>query len=134
MDHFLEKDAFFFIVAQDRGIQAMIAAALSVEGFHRVLAFACAEDLLQTANTILPEVYIIDYEFPDMTSFEIYEQLQANERSIPCILLNAPCSPQNWEHCPLWTLQMPFTLDELFLCIQEALRSVSPLSLRLKIV
>jgi DNA-binding response OmpR family regulator len=124
MDHTLNKDAFFFVVAEDQGIQAMTAAALSVEGFHRVLTFARATDVLQAKNTILPHMYVIDYELSGISGFELYELVQPEGKVIPCILLNAPLLLTK-ENYPLWTLRTPFTLEEFFACVKEALRYIS---------
>lgn len=132
MGHMIEKDAFFFVVAEDQGIQAMIAAVLSVEGFHRVMAFARAKDILQSANAVLPDVYIVDYDISGMTGLELCERLQPDDKYIPCILLNAPHLPEKWEHRPLWTLQMPFTIEDLLKCLQEALHYVFPLAFTYK--
>lgn len=117
------------MLAEDTSIQAMIAAALKVEGFDRVLPISRQTDLLELANSVLPDVFILDYECPGRPGLQLYEQLQAHGRSIPCIFINAPLSLDDWNHHSLWTLPLPFALEELFRCIKEALGHVSHLSL-----
>lgn len=126
MNHLLERDAFFFVVIEDRGVQAVIEAALHTEGYHRILTFSHATDLLESANTILPAMYVIDDELSGISGFELYKLVQPEGRVIPGILLNAHPLLSKENH-PLWLLPTPFTLEEFFTCVKEALTYTSPL-------
>ena len=118
-------DAFLFIIDEDPGIREMLVATLKIAGFYRAYTFARASDALHLARSVLPDVFIIDYEFPGMTGLQLYEQLQAKNEYIPCILLSAPRSLVEWNNHPLWKLQEPFDIDELIACVKDALQSTS---------
>lgn len=125
MDHREKKDAFLFIVAEDKGMREMLTALLKTEGFERVLAFSSKIDILNMAEAVIPDVYIIDYECPGMTGLELYEQLLAKGGYVPCIFLNAPPSLLEWKHRPIWNLEEPFRIGELLAYVRDALRYVS---------
>lgn len=125
MDYGVKKDAFIFIVAKDRGMREMLTALLKTEGLDRALAFSHAADILQMAEAVIPDVYIIDYEFPGMTGLELYQQIQTKGGYVPCIFLDAPASLVEWNHRPVWNLEKPFRMSQLFACIRDALRSIS---------
>jgi FixJ family two-component response regulator len=125
MDHIEKKDAFLFIVAEDRGMREMLLALLKAEGFERVLTFSNRTDVLQMAEAVIPDVYIIDYECPGMTGLQLYQQLLAKDGYVPCIFLDAPASLVEWNHRPVWNLERPFRIGELLACVRDALRYIS---------
>lgn len=125
MNHLLKKDAFIFIVAEDRGLREMLTALLKTEDFERILAFSHTTDILNMAEAVIPDVYIIDYDCPGMTGFELYGQLQAKSGYVPCIFLDAPASLVEWNHRPVWNLEEPFRISEVLGCVRDALRYVS---------
>ena len=119
-----KTDAFLFMIDNDQSMQKMIAAALSIEAYW-VYALSSAREALHLAASVLPDVYIIDYEFSGMTGLQLYEQLQAKSEYIPCIFLSAPRSLVAWRTHPIWNIQEPFDIDELLGCVKEALQQVS---------
>lgn len=129
MDHLLRKDAFLFVVAEEKGIRDTLTAILQTEGFEHVLAFAHAADVLQMAEAVIPDVYIIEYDFPGMTGLQLYEQLQATGPYVPCIFLDAPVSLIEWNHRLVWNLDEPFRIGELLNCVRNALHYASHVSL-----
>lgn len=129
MDRFLKKDAFLFIVAKEKDVQDMITAALNTEGFHQVLAFSRAADVLYMAEAVIPDVYIIEYDCPGMTGLQLYGQLLAKGPYVPCIFLDAPISLVEWKHRPVWNLEGPFRIGELSACVRDALQYASQVPL-----
>ena len=117
-----KTDAFLFIIDEDQSIREMLVATLKIGGFYRAYAFSCADDALHLANSVLPDVFIIDYEFPGVTGMQLYERLQAKNEYIPCIFLSPPRSLVAWDDHPLWQLQEPFDIDDLLTCVKDALQ------------
>jgi DNA-binding response OmpR family regulator len=116
-------EAIIVIIDEYKATGDALAVALEAEERYRAYAFSRVEEALHLGGSIIPDLFIIDYNLARMTGVELYHRLQVKrmERRIPCILLNAPTSILQDGY--LWNIQKPFGLDTLLETVRRALHS-----------
>lgn len=114
---------YVFVVDESRDMQVFLAHALEMDELYRVCFFSQAKEALHLIGSITPDLFIIDYNLSEMTGLELYQRLQSKGEYVPCILLSAPSSlVDDLKHYPLWNLQEPFEIDDLFKTVKEVLQ------------
>lgn len=122
------------VVEDDEGNGLLIAQLVSQEiGCHAVLV-RDSREALYVANTIKPELFILDYRLPFMSGIELYDLLHAQEelQHIPAVVISAALQnevTQQAEERKLFFLSKPFELYEFLETIQTALAVQSALTL-----
>ena len=75
-----------------------VSYVVKKEGFH-LLTASNGKDALQTARTLMPELMLLDINMPEMTGFEVCQQLKDDEttKHICIIMLTANVQADDME-------------------------------------
>lgn len=122
------------IVEDDLDVAEMLNAYFRVQGYE-VFAVNWGEDGVRTAQTILPDLVILDIRLPDIDGYEVARRLRTSRRTknIPIIFLTEKRARSD----RLRGLELgaddyitkPFDVQELRLRVRNALRRTSQDSL-----
>ncbi len=122
------------IVEDDLDVAEMLNAYFRVQGYE-VFTVNWGEDGVRTAQTILPDLVILDIRLPDIDGYEVARRLRTNRRTnnIPIIFLTEKRARSD----RLRGLELgaddyitkPFDVQELRLRVRNALRRTSQSSL-----
>jgi CheY-like chemotaxis protein len=111
------------IVEDDADIGEFLVQALAAETAYHILLAANGVQAIKDANTLMPDLLILDYQLPQMNGLELYDHLHAQEafQHIPALFMsaNVPLNEIEKRHARL--LKKPFELDELLQMIQVIL-------------
>lgn len=115
------------IIEDDEELRAMIAYALTLEGY-RTLSAAQGIEGLESARSLHPDVILLDMMMPGLSGADVLAELQEREdtRCIPVIICSAVADRATKklriEGGADDYLTKPFDLDDLLLRLLVALR------------
>ena len=124
--------ANILVVDDSPGISSLLALALRTdEKKHKIEIASTGEGALHLAKSWLPDLILLDVNLPDLTGFEVAEQLQADEatRLIPIIFVTARSDIDDRVHgldLGANYVVKPFAVPELLARVRVALRLQPP--------
>lgn len=129
-----EAKAKILIVEDDLDIAEMLNAYFRVQGYE-VFTVNWGEDGVRAAQTVLPNLVILDIRLPDIDGFEVARRVRSDRRTneIPIIFLtekrNRTDRLQGFEVGADDYITKPFDVQELRLRVRNALKRVNQASL-----
>ena len=111
------------IVEDDTAIGDFLTLTLKMETPYQSLCVKDGIQALEAIKTLLPDLFILDYQLPQMNGLEIYDHLHSREefKHIPVLLMSANAPMQEVEKRRIYSIQKPFDLAELLQKIEELL-------------
>jgi len=129
-----EAKSKILIVEDDLDVAEMLNAYFRVQGYE-VFTVNWGEDGVRAAQTVLPDLLILDIRLPDIDGFEVARRVRADRRTheIPIIFLTEKRERvdrlQGLEVGADDYITKPFDVQELRLRVRNALKRVSQASL-----
>jgi len=129
-----EAKSKILIVEDDLDVAEMLNAYFRVQGYE-VFTVNWGEDGVRAAQTVLPDLMILDIRLPDIDGFEVARRVRADRRTheIPIIFLTEKRERvdklQGLEVGADDYITKPFDVQELRLRVRNALKRVSQGSL-----
>lgn len=129
-----EAKSKILIVEDDLDVAEMLNAYFRVQGYE-VFTVNWGEDGVRAAQTVLPDLMILDIRLPDIDGFEVARRVRADRRTheIPIIFLTEKRERvdklQGLEVGADDYITKPFDVQELRLRVRNALKRVSQASL-----
>lgn len=129
-----EAKAKILIVEDDLDIAEMLNAYFRVQGYE-VFTVNWGEDGVRAAQTVLPNLVILDIRLPDIDGFEVARRIRSDRRTheIPIIFLTEKRDRvdrlQGFEVGADDYITKPFDVQELRLRVRNALKRVNQASL-----
>ncbi len=111
------------IVEDDDDIGHLLVQALEDEFGCKVILATDGLQALTIVETLLPDLFLLDYLLPSINGLELYHRLQRQETlaRIPKILMSAHLPRLTDEQSSILTLKKPFDLDDFFSMIRQVL-------------
>ena len=112
------------LVEDDSDIGEFIAQALNDETSYTVLHVTDGPRALEAANSIKPDLFILDYQLPGMNGIELHDRLHALKEleNIPTLIISANVpSRKEMQQRHIAFLKKPFDLNDLFKFIGKLL-------------
>jgi DNA-binding response OmpR family regulator len=129
-----ETKAKILIVEDDLDVAEMLNAYFRVQGYE-VFTVNWGEDGVRAAQTVLPDLVILDIRLPDIDGYEVARRVRSDRRTneIPIIFLTEKRERvdrlQGFEVGADDYITKPFDVQELRLRVRNALKRVSQGSL-----
>ncbi|HSL42834.1 MAG TPA: response regulator [Anaerolineales bacterium] len=129
-----ESKSKILIVEDDLDVAEMLNAYFRVQGYD-VFTVNWGEDGVRAAQTVLPDLIILDIRLPDIDGFEVARRVRSDRRTndIPIIFLTEKRERldrlQGFEVGADDYITKPFDVQELRLRVRNALKRVSQGSL-----
>jgi CheY-like chemotaxis protein len=111
------------VVEDDTAVGELLLLALARETSYQPLLVSTEQEVLRAVQEVKPALFLLDYQLPQMTGIELYDDLHARKElaSVPAIVMSA--------NLPYWELQKrhlvgvekPFDLDDLLQTIERVL-------------
>ncbi|MBP7972739.1 MAG: response regulator transcription factor [Candidatus Nanopelagicales bacterium] len=118
-------EARVLVVDDESAITQLVAMALGYEGYD-VTTAATGREALQLAESVRPDLMILDVMLPDIDGFEVATRLARDRRGIPILFLTARDSTEDKVHGLTIGgddyITKPFAVSELVARVQVALR------------
>lgn len=111
------------IVEDDADLGEFLVQALHDETSYQALLAPDGFQALKLIRSFKPDLFIIDYQLPEMDGLELYDQLQAAEefREIPVVIISAnPPREELEKRCISW-ISKPFELEEMLQATEKLL-------------
>jgi FixJ family two-component response regulator len=122
----LSRSATIAVIDDDESVREALSGLLKSLD-HRAVAFACAEDFLNSAERAQVGCLIADVQMPGIGGPELHERLVAAGQSIPIILITAypdeTVKTRVMQAGIKGYLSKPFSEGDLLACIEAALAS-----------
>ena len=111
------------LVEDDRAIGEFLVEALQLETPYQALLANDGIQALERVKTLVPDLFILDYQLPQMNGLELYDRLQATETftQIPTLFMSAYAPRREIEQRGLAFLKKPFDLEDFFTMIEKLL-------------
>ncbi len=111
------------VVEDDEGVGAFLVQAISQETPYQALLVTDGFQALKVVQNVKPDLFILDYQLPNMNGIELFDHLHAMEElaGLPAIIMSARLPKQEIEKRQLIGMHKPLELDELLLTIEELL-------------
>jgi len=86
-----EKAKVILIVEDDEDIGSFLVAALQQETPYHPILVTDGFAALKTVHDMKPDLFILDYQLPQMNGLEVYDQLRARQElaDVPALLMTA---------------------------------------------
>ena len=113
-------------VDDDEDIRALSKMALEMMGGYEVVQFASGEEVLQTRQTLSPQLFLLDYMMPGMSGIELWRELRRIDglEHVPAVFITAKSEHAFGEDLieqgALSVIVKPFDINELCAMIEEA--------------
>lgn len=119
------QSTIILIVEDNLDIREFLALTLQVEIDADVLLAEDATHTLKIAETITPDLFILDYHLPDMNGLKLAEHLSTFPHCarIPMLLMSANLPKQALESNHITTIEKPFNLDDMIQVVCQLLAS-----------
>lgn len=112
------------IVDDDDGIGEFLVTALTMEANYRALLMPNAAQALETVKTLIPNLFILDYQLPGINGLALADQLRVIDvlKHTPILLMSAnPPQQGELERRSLAFIEKPFELDALLQEVEHLL-------------
>lgn len=122
----MEKLERILHVDDDEDIRALTKMALELVGHYQVEQFASGEEVLQSAESVSPQLFLFDYMMPKMSGLELWQHLKAipGLDRVPVIFVTAKSEQAFAEDLikegALSVIVKPFEISQLCEIIEEA--------------
>ncbi len=92
--------------------------------YHAIIVSNCTE-ALEIAEIIKPDLFLFDYQMPDMSGLEIYDKLHAKKalKNVPAIIMSSALPQIEIEKRNILGVEKPFHLNVLFRMIDSVVQS-----------
>lgn len=121
--------ASLLVVDDEPNIRELLSASLKFAGFQ-VATAANGRDAVAQAETVRPDLIVLDVMLPDLNGFEVTKRLRDRGMRVPVVFLTAKDDVQ--DRVAGLTIggddyvTKPFSLEEVVARIRAVLRRVSP--------
>jgi DNA-binding response OmpR family regulator len=112
------------LVEDDIDIGEFIAQALNDETPYTVLHVTDGKRALESAGSVKPSLFILDYQLPGMNGIELHDRLHALKEleNIPTLIVSANFpSRKEMQQRHIAFLKKPFDLNDLFKLVEKLL-------------
>ena len=111
------------IVEDEADLGEFLVQALHEETSYQALLATDGFQALKLIRSFKPDLFIIDYQLPEMDGLELYDQLQATEefREIPVVFISANPPREELEKRRLSWISKPFELEEMLQATEKLL-------------
>ena len=112
------------VIEYELTLNALLVDALQMEFAAVVHAVTTGRSALKTARMVVPTIFIIDCELPDMDAAELSDRLHAIKHleHIPTILIDSRAeSLHESKRYLVLSLRKPFLLQNLYQVVKQAL-------------
>jgi DNA-binding response OmpR family regulator len=111
------------LVEDDLDIGEFLLQVIGEEtSFHALLA-SDGFEALRLIHEITPDLFLLDYQLPDMNGIELYDQLHRTKglEDIPALMISARLPKQAIEKRSIRGMKKPFELNELLETLETLL-------------
>jgi CheY-like chemotaxis protein len=117
------KGKTLLVVEDDTGIGEFLIDALKMEASCRTLLATDGLQALEMVKTLVPDLFVLDYQLTGMDGLELADRLHAIEelKHIPILLLGVNVPKRELKRRQIASLDKPFELDELLAVIEKLL-------------
>lgn len=111
------------VVEDDEGVGVFLVQAISQETPYQALLVTDGFQALKAVKKMKPDLFILDYQLPNMNGIELFDHLHAMEElsGLPAIIMSARLPKQEIEKRQLIGMHKPLELDELLHTIEDLL-------------
>jgi FixJ family two-component response regulator len=111
------------VVENDPGLSQAIEQILQVSGYD-TRAFPSGEALLECADALEADCFLIEVELPGMSGIELRKQLSAHGKSMPVVFMTPDDIPASFDrHFDARFLHKPFRGYRLISAIRTAINT-----------
>ena len=120
-DHSIIKT--ILVVEDDANMGEFFVQALQQETPYQSMLATDGFEALKIVRSIKPNLFVLDYQLPNMNGIELYDHLHATEelRNVPALFMSANAPVRELEKRRVYYLKKPFDLEELLQKIDELL-------------
>ena len=112
-----------YLVDDDEAVSHALTIFLQASGY-RVIAFSCAEDFLEQADSILEGIMLLDQRMTGMSGLDLQSELHKRNIALPIIFISGhadvPMSVRAIKDGAINFLEKPFSNDDLLKSVGEA--------------
>jgi CheY-like chemotaxis protein len=120
-DHSIIKT--ILVVEDDANVGEFFVQALQQETPYQSMLATDGFEALKIVRRIRPNLFVLDYQLPNMNGLELYDHLHATEglKNVPALFMSANAPVRELEKRRVYYLKKPFDLEELLQKIDELL-------------
>ncbi len=109
------------LVEDDVNIGEVLVQAITQETPYLAILVSDGFAALQIVKEIKPNLFILDYQLPQMNGIELYDQLHAIEElaHVPALMMSARLPHKELEKRKIISMNKPIDLDEFLQTIDE---------------
>jgi DNA-binding response OmpR family regulator len=103
------------IVEDDEDIGVFLELAITTEtGYHCLLA-ADGFHAMEHVKTVVPDLFLLDYQLPNMNGLELYDYLHGQEalQHVPALFMSVNPPMKELEKRRVYAIKKPFELEEM---------------------
>ena len=110
------------IVEDDEGIGTFLVEVITSETAYHPLLVTSADEALERVKTLVPDLFLLDYQLAPTNGLKLFDQLQEIEplQGIPAILMSANIPRKALADRQISGIEKPFSLDDLLGTIEQA--------------
>ena len=109
------------IVEDDQDIGSFILRAILYETSYQAIHVTDGYQALETVNTVIPNLLLVDYHLPRMNGIELFDRLHTREEleHVPVLMISAHLPKEEARKRRIPYLAKPFELDVLLKTIDD---------------
>ncbi|GCE22726.1 response regulator [Dictyobacter kobayashii] len=113
------------IVEDDSSIGLFLTLAFSEETPYRSILVPTAERALTLIETVKPDLFILDYQLPEMDGLQLCQELRMRPTfyDVPIILMSANLPNRDFKQLQVTSIAKPFDLDQLLDTVDQLLNN-----------
>jgi DNA-binding NtrC family response regulator len=111
------------VVEDDTAVGELLLLALARETSYQPLLVSTEQEVLRAVQEVKPALFLLDYQLPQMTGIELYDDLHARTElaTVPAIVMSANLPYRELQERHLVGVEKPFDLDDLLQTIERVL-------------
>jgi CheY-like chemotaxis protein len=111
------------VVEDDADVGEFFVQALQQETPHQSILATDGFQALKIVKSIKPNLFVLDYQLPNMNGIELYDHLHATEglEKVPALFMSANLPTGALEKRRVYYLKKPVDLEDLLQKIEELL-------------
>jgi CheY-like chemotaxis protein len=111
------------VVEDDIAVGELLLLALARETSYQPLLVSTEQEVLRAVQAVKPTLFLLDYQLPQMTGIELYDDLHARKElaTVPAIVMSANLPYHELQERHLVGVEKPFDLDDLLQTIERVL-------------